>query len=133
MKIQGTIVRGKQLGRTIGFPTANLQPDCPECVAAPNGVYVARIAVEGYPEPLPCMLNQGTHPTAPEGAPTIEANIFDFGDDIYDRRAEIEYLRFLRPERRFPSLQALKCQLEADRNAAKEYFKNKSERGIDGA
>ena len=122
MKITGEIVHGKQLGRTIGFPTANLRPDDPAAVAADNGVYVARIAVEGYPEPLPCMLNQGSHPTVPEGAPTIEAHILDFDDDIYGRRAEVEYLSFLRPERRFPSLDALKQQLKADLESTRTYF-----------
>ena len=107
MKITGTIVRGKQLGRTIGFPTANLKPDDPAAVTLPNGVYVATIAVEGYPRPLPCMLNQGTHPTVPEGAPTIEAHILDFSDDIYGLRAEIEYLQFLRPEQKFASTDEL--------------------------
>ena len=122
MKISGIIVHGKQLGRTIGFPTANLQPDAPAAVTADNGVYVARIAIEGYPEPLKCMLNQGNHPTAPEGAPTIEAHILDFGDDIYGRRAEVEYLVFLRPERKFPSLDALKEQLKADLERTRAYF-----------
>ena len=122
MKISGIIVHGKQLGRTIGFPTANLQPDAPAAVTADNGVYVARIAIEGYPEPLLCMLNQGSHPTAPEGAPTIEAHILDFDDDIYDRRAEVEYLVFLRPERKFPSLDALKEQLKADLERTRTYF-----------
>ncbi len=122
MKISGIIVHGKQLGRTIGFPTANLQPDAPAAVTADNGVYVARIAIEGYPEPLKCMLNQGSHPTAPEGAPTIEAHILDFDDDIYDRRAEVEYLVFLRPERKFPSLDALKEQLKADLERTRAYF-----------
>ena len=122
MKISGIIVHGKQLGRTIGFPTANLQPDAPAAVTADNGVYVARIAIEGYPEPLKCMLNQGSHPTAPEGAPTIEAHILDFGDDIYYRRAEVEYLVFLRPERKFPSLDALKEQLKADLERTRAYF-----------
>ena len=122
MKITGTIVRGKQLGRTIGFPPANLKPDDPAAVTLPNGVYVATIAVEGYPRPLPCMLNQGTHPTVPEGAPTIEAHILDFSDDIYGLRAEIEYLQFLRPEQKFPSLGALKEQLTADLETTKAYF-----------
>ena len=122
MKISGIIVHGKQLGRTIGFPTANLQPDAPAAVTADNGVYVARIAIEGYPVPLKCMLNQGSHPTAPEGAPTIEAHILDFDDDIYDRRAEVEYLVFLRPERKFPSLDALKEQLKADLERTRTYF-----------
>lgn len=123
MKITGTIVRGKQLGRTIGFPTANLQPDDPSLVTAENGVYVARISIEGYTSPLACMLNQGSHPTVPEGAPTIEAHILDFSGDIYGLRAEVEYLRFLRPEQKFPSLDALKNQLKADLAATQEYFR----------
>ncbi len=123
MKITGVIVHGKQLGRTIGFPTANLKPDDPDGIPAQNGVYVGRIAIEGYADSLPCMLNQGHHPTAPEGAPTIEAHILDFSDDIYDLRAEIEYLSFLRPEQKFPSLAALKDQLHADLETTREYFR----------
>lgn len=123
MKITGVIVHGKQLGRTIGFPTANLRPDAPHAVTTENGVYVARIAIEGYPGPLPCMLNQGTHPTVPEGAPTIEAHILDFSDDIYDLRAEVEYLTFLRPEQKFPSLEALKAQLHRDLEATRAHFR----------
>lgn len=122
MKITGVIVRGKQLGRTIGFPTANLRPDEPTPALPPNGVYTATIRIEGYPFPLPCMLNQGCHPTVPEGAPTIEAHILNFADDIYDLRAEIQYLQFLRPEQRFPSLQALQSQLRQDLEATREAF-----------
>lgn len=122
MIISGVIVHGKQLGRTLGFPTANLRPDREGAAADRNGVYVATIRLEGYPEPLPCMLNQGCHPTAPGGAPTIEAHILDFSDDVYDLRAEVEYLAFLRPERRFESLDALKVQLRRDLAATRAYF-----------
>lgn len=122
MIISGVIVHGKQLGRTLGFPTVNLRPDREGAAADRNGVYVATIRLEGYPEPLPCMLNQGCHPTAPGGAPTIEAHILDFSDDVYDLRAEVEYLAFLRPERRFESLDALKVQLRRDLAATRAYF-----------
>ena len=122
MIISGVIVHGKQLGRTLGFPTANLRPDREGAAADRNGVYVATIRLEGYPEPLPCMLNQGCHPTAPGGAPTIEAHILDFSDDVYDLRAEVEYLAFLRPERRFESLDALKAQLRRDLEATRAYY-----------
>ena len=122
MKITGEIVHGKHLGRTIGFPTANLRPDNPADVTGQNGVYVAAISIEGYPKPLPCMLNQGTHPTVPEGPATIEAHILDFSDDIYGLRAEIEYLKFLRPEQKFPSLDALKAQLHADLETTRAHF-----------
>jgi len=113
MKITGKIVHGKRLGRTIGFPTANIQPDAPPTGAA-NGVYAAEISVEGFPEPMRCMVNQGCHPTVPDGPPTIEAHILDFSGDVYGRRAELEYLKFLRPEQKFPSLDALKEQLSRD-------------------
>ena len=111
------------MGRTIGFPTANLQPDDPGAVTAKNGVYVALISVEGYEQPMQCMLNQGSHPTVPEGAPTIEAHILDFSGDIYDLRAEVEYLHFLRPEKKFPSLDALKDQLKADLESTRAFFR----------
>lgn len=122
MKITGVIVHGKQLGRAIGFPTANIRPDDPASVTAENGVYVAVISIAGYPGRLPCMLNQGSHPTAPGGAPTIEAHILDFSDDIYNLRATVEYLSFLRPEQKFPSLTALREQLQADLENTKAYF-----------
>lgn len=120
--IRGRIVHGKHLGRTLGFPTANVQPDKPVEQPEANGVYVAWIRVEGYPKPLPCMVNQGRHPTAPDGPPTIEANILDFHDDIYGLRAEVTYLKFLRPERKFDSLEALKAQLSQDQQATRRYF-----------
>lgn len=122
MRISGVIVQGKQLGRTIGFPTANLQPDEPAPALGENGVYIATIQPEGFPEPLRCMLNQGHHPTAPGGPPTIEAYILDFSGELYGKRAVIEYLAFLRPERRFASLDALREQLTSDREATRAYF-----------
>ena len=128
MKIKGTIVHGKQLGRTIGFPTANLQPDDPAVVTAQNGVYVALIAVEGYPEPMKCMLNQGSHPTVPEGAPTIEAHVLDFSGDLYGKRVAVEYLHFIRPEVRFGSLDELKAQIARDGETARGYFRSLEEK-----
>ena len=122
MTITGIIVHGKHLGRTIGFPTANIRPDEPGQSLGENGVYVATIRIDGYPAPLPCMVNQGRHPTAPEGAPTIEAHILDFDDDIYGMRVELVGLKFLRQERKFPSLDALKQQLMTDLVSTRNYF-----------
>ena len=122
MKMTGTVVRGKQLGRTIGFPTANIRPDKPGARFGENGVYIAWIRVETYPKRMRCMLNQGSHPTAPEGAPTIEAHILDFYDDIYGLRVEIEPLAFTRPETRFPTLDALKVRLARDLEETRAYF-----------
>jgi len=122
MTITGTIVHGKQLGRTIGFPTANILPDSKDQRLEKNGLYIALIRVDGYDTPMPCMVNQGKHPTVPEGAPTIEAHILDFDDDIYDLRAELTALEFIRDEKKFESLSALKSQLQQDLLATRTYF-----------
>lgn len=117
----GRVEAGKHLGRQLGFPTANLRAD--ESTALPeNGVYAAAFWVEGEDRARMCMLNQGTHPTAPEGKPTIEAHLLDYDGDLYGRRARVEYLRFLRPERRFESLEALSEQLSRDRAATREWI-----------
>ena len=85
--IEGVVVKGKQLGRNIGFPTANIRPDRWEG-EGPNGVYAAWCTVDGARHPG--MLNIGLHPTVPEGAPTVEINLFDFHDDVYGMRAVVE-------------------------------------------
>ena len=120
MVLKGRVVRGKQLGRTLGFPTANLEPEETPAQMPENGVYAAWFYLDG--RRLPCVLNQGRHPTAPDGPPTIEAHILDFHEDIYLRPVAVEYLRFLRPETKFPSLEALKAQIDADTQAARSYF-----------
>lgn len=117
MILTGKIVRGKQLGRTLGFPTANLKPDSP--FPGVRGVYAGYFRLN-QGERMPCMVNIGSHPTAPEGMPTIEANLLDFTGDLYDKRAEIELVAFLRPEQRFPSLEALRAQLALDRQHTRE-------------
>jgi riboflavin kinase/FMN adenylyltransferase len=78
-----------------------------------NGVYVALADIDS--RCFVAILNQGHHPTAPEGQPTIETHLLGFaGGDLYGKHLTLTYLRFLRPERRFPTLEALKCQLGAD-------------------
>ena len=110
--IEGVVVKGKQLGRTIGFPTANIRPDRWEG-EGPNGVYAAWCTVDGARHPG--MLNIGLHPTVPEGAPTVEINLFDFHDDVYGMRAVVETVAYLRGEVRFGSVEELRAQLERDR------------------
>lgn len=112
MKIEGKIVHGKHLGRTIDFPTANLLPDRP-WKSEKNGVYAAWFYTDG--RKLGCMVNIGHHPTVPDGPATIEAHIFDFEGDLYGKSAEIETVAFLRGEVKFESVDALKAQLERDK------------------
>ena len=123
MKIAGIVAEGKRVGRTLGFPTANIHPDTNMHAPDKNGVYVARIALADG-SLLPCVLNQGRHPTLPEGASTIEAHILDYTGDLYGQHVQIEYLEFLRPEIRFESIEALRTQIAKDEAATRAWFKN---------
>lgn len=109
--ISGVIARGKQLGRTLGFPTANLR--WPKEKALPlRGVYAAYAWIEG--ERYGAALNIGKHPTAPEGEPTLEAYLLDFAGDVYGKHMRLELVKFLRGEVKFESLDALKAQIAQD-------------------
>lgn len=125
MKIEGRIAPGKQLGRTIGFPTANLE-SAEACAPEHYGVYAAWFRLEG--RRLPCMVNIGRHPTLPGGPPTVEAHIFGFSEDIYGMQAAVELVAFLREEQKFPSVAALQKQLELDKIRATEILEHASSR-----
>lgn len=124
MKIEGTVVHGKHVGRTIGFPTANVDARR-RTGSGPDGVYAALVHVDGRRHFA--MVNIGRHPTLPEGAPTVEAHIFDFADDIYGRQVCIETAGFIRPERKFDSIEALRKQLEQDKIAARQLLAAKTQ------
>lgn len=116
-RVSGSVVHGKELGRTIGFPTANIEPTDPRRLIPANGVYAVRIHLDETS--YPAMVNIGHRPTVDsENAPeTIEAHIIGFTGDLYGKTVEIEFLRFLREERRFSSLEALRRQLTLDAEA----------------
>ena len=132
MIIDGYVESGKHLGRTLGFPTANIAPERVTGAWPENGVYAAAVWIDGDAKARPAMLNQGVHPTAPEGKPTVEANLPGFSGDLYGRRVRVEYLKFLRPERRFESLDALTDQLARDREALLDWIEA-ARRGEDGS
>ncbi len=115
--LEGTVIRGKQLGRELGFPTANLP--LPEGEIPENGVYAARVCVDGG-EWMDAILNQGAHPTFAEGMHTVEIHLLDRREDLYDRHICVEYLAFLREEKTFSSGQELSAQIAQDVQAAKE-------------
>lgn len=120
--IRGRVVSGKHIGTGLGFPTANVSP-AGEYELPPNGVYAARITLPGE-RVLKCVLNQGRHPTLPEGEPTIEAFILDFSGDIYGADVSVEYVRFIRGEVRFPNMDALKAQIARDVETARSILEN---------
>ena len=112
MRIEGVVIHGRRLGHSLGFPTANLRPERIEG-EGPDGVYAAWFELDG--ERLPCMLNIGSHPTLPGGGRSFEAHIFRFDGDIYQKRVAVETAEYLRGETKFSSPEALRAQLERDR------------------
>ena len=113
--LHGVVVAGNRLGRTIGFPTANMQLYEPLKLIPANGVYFVKVNTVG--RTLYGMCNIGHRPTvSPGNARTIETNIFGFDEDIYGLDIRITFLEKIRDEVRFDSLEELKVQLEIDRN-----------------
>ena len=115
--LQGVVVAGNRLGRTIGFPTANMKLYEPLKLVPGRGVYVVEAEVLG--KKYRGMTNIGTRPTVGGSFTTIETHILDFDEDIYGLPLRITFLRRLRNEVHFPSLDALKQQLALDREACR--------------
>lgn len=114
-RIIGRVVHGKELGRTIGFPTANIEPLDKECLIPANGVYAAAVTLADGTT-YPAMLNIGHRPSVdtPLAPISIEAHILGFDSDIYGTTVAVDFLRYMRPEHKFPSLDALRSQLAED-------------------
>jgi riboflavin kinase/FMN adenylyltransferase len=144
---EGTVVQGQQLGRTLGFPTANLEEIDPDKLIPANGVYAVRVdgfaagRVSGFVDGFaasrvsdfaasrlsglgPAMMNIGVRPTVGGTRRVIEAHLLDFSGDLYGRRLRVELRAFLRHERRFENLDALKTQLAQDRLDTIQHLKS---------
>jgi riboflavin kinase/FMN adenylyltransferase len=114
--LHGVVVAGNRLGRTIGFPTANMQLYEPLKLVPGNGVYFVKVRTLG--RDFYGMCNIGHRPTVGVGnARTIETNIFGFDEDIYGLDMDITFVSKIRDEKRFDSLDCLRVQLERDRDA----------------
>jgi len=120
-ELTGQVVPGKQLGSKLGFPTANIVYDSQSRDWPAEGVYVGIAAIAGDDRSYLAILNQGSHPTAPGGMPTVEAHLLGYpACPLYGRELTLSYRAFLRSETTFPSLDALRAQLAQDRlNALK--------------
>ena len=115
--LEGTIVGGYQVGRKIGFPTANLRVDFPNKLIPSIGVYAVRVSVNG--QDYKGMLNIGHRPTINNGTDlSIEVHILDFEGDIYNQQVRIEFIGFLRPEIKFDSIDELVLQIQKDKEEA---------------
>ena len=113
--IRGEVVRGAGRGRTLGFPTANVKTDRP--LGLPVGVYVCRLTVGGRQHQA--VVNVGFRPTFGETELAVEAHVLDFTGDLYDERVTLTFVRRLREERKFPSVDALREQIALDVAAAR--------------
>ncbi len=121
--LNGTVIRGQQLGRTIGFPTANL--DVTDQKLLPRqGVYAVWVEVEGSRQPG--VMNIGQRPTVGGVQQTIEVHLLDWTGDLYGRSLTVELCNFLRPEQKFDSLDALKQQIHIDCDRARQQLSHAS-------
>lgn len=121
--LQGVVVAGNRLGRTFGFPTANMQLYEPLKLVPANGVYLVEATVPGSTRYGIC--NIGCRPTiGPGNAVTIETYLLDFSEDIYGLDIQLSFLDRIRDERRFASVDELKRQLEADRCLARNLLRS---------
>jgi riboflavin kinase/FMN adenylyltransferase len=117
-KITGLVVKGNQLGRTIGYPTANILVNDKYKLIPANGVYAVNILI-GENKYIG-MMNIGIRPTIDGTSRTIEVNIFDFESDIYNQQITIEFVTHIRAEQKFDGLEALKNQLKTDKDIAQK-------------
>jgi riboflavin kinase/FMN adenylyltransferase len=123
--ITGTVIKGKGLGRTIDFPTANISVTATYKLIPSDGVYVVKSNLEG--KTVFGMMNIGTNPTVDGKTRSIEVYFFNFNKDIYNSELKIEFLKRLRSEEKFQNLEALKIQLKKDMKNASDYIKTINE------
>jgi len=119
--LSGVVEEGQKLGRTFGFPTANILPD-PELTLPARGVYVTETLVDG--RRYSSVSNVGVNPTvSEENAVRIETHLLDTNQELYGENITISFKKMLRTERRFESADALTRQIAADAESARRYFK----------
>jgi len=121
--LTGIVVKGNQLGRKIGFPTANLIPGKDEILLLKKGVYAVKVKVKQ--NFFDGMANIGIRPTLEQHDLTIEAHLFDFSDDIYGETLTIFFYDFIRDERKFSGLDELKAQLANDEMAIRKILSDR--------
>ena len=114
-RLRGHVVSGQRIGRTMGFPTANLSVDEPQKVQPGDGVYAVRARLRGAT--YRGMLSIGNRPTIGDQPTAVEVHLLGFTGDVYGETLEVEFVRHLRSNRRFDSLDALREQLLRDREA----------------
>ena len=116
--LTSTVVDGQHLARKLGFPTVNICPE-PSKILPKNGVYVTRIRFDG--EIWYGITNTGVRPTVDTKITCAETHIFDFDGNLYGKQITVEFLEFIRPEQKFPCIEAMAEQIKRDIVKAREY------------
>ncbi len=121
--LSGNVVKGKQLGRTLGFPTANIEVQDQFKLVPAIGIYAVKVFSEKFQSYYSGMLSIGTNPTVAGKEKTIEVNIFDFDGDLYDSVLEVKFIQRLRNEEKFENLTELITQMKLDKVATEEVLR----------
>lgn len=116
--VTGTVIRGEQLGRQLGFPTANIAPDDPYKLIPGEGVYLATLEVDGRQHYGMC--NVGRKPTVGTFPLGIEIHVFDFNADLYGRKVTVRFLDWIRADEHFANMETLVQAIKADQAACQE-------------
>lgn len=119
--VGGAVMEGKKLGRTLGFPTANLATG--DAQLPPDGVWAVRASLADTRQ-FAAVANLGIRPTVDGQTHLLEVHLLDFSADLYGQEIEIRFEKHLRPEFKFPSIDALRLQIQQDAKAAREFLKN---------
>jgi len=109
----GKVIRGKQLGRTIGFPTANLELPSQKCLPR-DGVYAVTVIDRNCQSVINGVMNIGMRPTVNGDRRSVEVHLFDWQGDLYGQQISVNLIKFIRPEKKFDSLEMLKAQIQDD-------------------
>jgi len=121
-QLNGTVTKGKGIGKTIDFPTANILISEEYKLIPKNGVYIAKASIEN--NTYLGMMNIGNNPTVNGVSQSIEIHLLNFNTDIYNKDISVELLKRIRSEHKFASIDSLKQQLVKDKNEALTYFEN---------
>lgn len=122
-QLRGTVAAGEHIGHKLGYPTANMEPEDTDKLIPAPGVYAVWTTLEGEQQPRAAMMNIGNRPTFHGSRQTLEVNIFDFDGDLYGQTISVSFVKRLRAERRFNSLEALATQLKADKEQVKDILR----------
>jgi len=120
--LSGRVVSGEHIGHELGFPTANLEPDCKEKLIPANGAYAVWAIVDGHR--MPAMMNIGTRPTFEGKQQTLEVHILSAVGNLYGQKMTVEFVSRLRAEQRFDTREALIVQLELDKQKTEDILLN---------